>query len=90
MVDGPFSCAPHKFATDGTKDIADQEDDWYQHLRDEVHDYRLNGKCENCGKKVHYDSIKLKVPVKRKAPFMFCDNADKCRKEYLAKMGMTT
>ena len=94
MPDGMHSCAKHKYSTDATKSIPEQEDEWYQHLRDEEHEYKHTGKCENCGKRVHYESITAKVPQPtplRKNPraiIVFCDNSDKCRNEYLKKLGV--
>lgn len=97
MPDGMHSCASHKFSTDGTKSVADQEDEWYQHLRDEEHEYTFSQRCQNCRKR-RSGKMKGKVPqpyvnpegktIFPKAMLIFCDNADKCKNEYLKKIGV--
>ena len=92
-MDGPFRCAPHDFATEGSKDISEQEDEWYQHLRDEQHTYRVSKPCQNCQKKVSKEGVKGKVPqptpdVKNpRSVIAYCN--EKCKKEYLEKLGVT-
>lgn len=91
-MDGPFRCAPHEFASDGSNEISEQEDEWYQHLRDEGHTYRVSKPCQNCQKNVISDKAKGKVPqptpdVKNpRSIIVYCN--DKCRDEYLEKLGV--
>lgn len=94
MAEGVFPCAVHKFSTDDSKPVDEQEDAWYQHLRDFEHTYSMTKKCENCGKKSHHNAVKAKVPqptgeIKNpRSVIVFCDNNDKCRNEYLKKLGV--
>ena len=91
MTESPFICSVHDFSPDGSKPLGDQEDDWYQHLRDEEHTVRFSKPCQNCSKKVEGE-ITAKVPqptpdVKNpRSPIVFCD--DKCKKEYMEKLGV--
>lgn len=93
MPEGMFPCAVHKYSTDDSKIVEEQEEEWYQHLRDEEHTYSITKPCQNCGKKSHHDVITAKVPqptAEIKNPrsiIVFCDNDDKCKKEYLVKLG---
>jgi len=90
---GIHGCAKHEFTTNGDDELPDQEEEWYQHLRDEEHTYRINKPCQNCGLKSEHESITAKVPqptpdVKNpRSVIVFCDN-DTCKKEYLEKMGI--
>jgi len=59
-IQGPFRDAC-PFASDGTKSIPEQEDEWYQHLRDVAHLTRYSKLCQNCGKKCQGE-VKRKVP----------------------------
>jgi len=90
-IEGPFRDAC-PYASDGTKSISDQEDEWYQHLRDVAHMTRYSKPCQNCGKKCQGEA-KGKVPqptadIKNpKSIIVFCD--DKCRKDYMNKLGVS-
>ena len=95
-VPGPFVCSPCEFATDGTKAIPKQEDDWYQHQRDVSHKgITITANCENCGKKGTHKNIEGKVPQPsdhNKNPkhiIVFCDNNDECRTAFLKNLGVT-
>lgn len=91
-IEGPFRDAC-PFATDGTKPIPEQEDEWYQHLRDVEHETRYSKPCQNCSKKTE-GTVKAKVPqptpeVKNpRSIIVYC--SDKCKKEYLKKLGVTS
>lgn len=92
MPEGMFPCAVHKYSTDSSTSISEQEDEWYQHLRDFEHTYRINTPCRNCQKKVHKDTITAKVPQPTpdaknpRAVIVFCD--ENCKKAYLKKLGV--
>lgn len=91
MPEGIFRCGPHEFSTDSTKPIPEQQDEWYQHLRDEEHEVTYSKPCQNCGKKaagkttgkVPQPTADVKNP---QSIIVFCD--DKCRKDYLEKLGV--
>lgn len=93
MPQGLFRCGPHEFDTKSTASPSEQEDEWYQHLRDEEHEATYSKPCQNCGKKAS-GKAKVKVPqptadVKNpRAPIVFCD--DTCRTDYLKKLGVTS
>ena len=92
MAESPFVCGVHDYSPDGSKELAEQEDDYYQHLRDEEHTYRMTKPCQNCGKKSEHESTTAKVPqptpdVKNpRSVIVFCD--DDCKKEYMEKLGV--
>ncbi len=92
-VPGMHTCASHKYSTDHSGSIEVQEDEWYQHLRDESHTYRMTKRCQNCNKKKFHESVTGKVPqptteVKNpRSIIVYCN--DKCKKEYLSKLGVT-
>ncbi len=91
MPQGIFRCSPHDFESTAKKSPADQEDENYQHLRDEEHEVTYSKPCQNCTKKTS-GKTKGKVPqptpdVKNpKSIIVFC--SAKCKKEYLAKLGV--
>lgn len=91
MPQGIFRCGTHQFETDAKNNPSDQEDEWYQHLRDEEHEVTYSKPCQNCSKKTS-GKTKAKVPqptpdVKNpRSPIVFC--SAKCKKEYLAKLGV--
>jgi len=93
MPQGIFCCGVCKFDTDSTKPPGEQEDEWYQHLRDVEHEYTYSKPCQNCGKKAA-GKAKGKVPqptpeVKNpRSMIVYCN--DKCKKEYLKKLGVTS
>jgi len=89
----PFVCSVHKYHPDGSKPLGEQEDAWYQHQRDESHKgIHYSKPCQNCQKKcagVAEGKVPQPTPdVKNpRSIIVFCN--DKCRKEYLAKLGVT-
>lgn len=93
MALGVFRCGPHNFDTDAEKKLPEQEEQWYQHLRDEEHKTRYSKACENCGKQ-GTGEITAKVPQPTpdhknpRSPIVFCDNDNKCKNEYLEKLGV--
>ena len=92
-LQGIFRCSKCQFDTDATNSPAEQEDEWYGHLRNNDHEYSYSKPCQNCGKKTT-GKVKSKVPQPTadvKAPksiIVFCDNDSKCRNEYLKNLGV--
>ena len=92
QVRSPFVCSVHDYSPDGSEPLGKQEDEWYQHLRDEEHEYSISKPCQNCAKKVHHDKVTAKVPqptpdVKNpRSIIVFCD--ENCQTEYLKKLGV--
>ena len=88
----PFVCSVHKYHPDGSKPLGEQEDAWYQHLRDEEHECTYSKPCQNCAKKCEGKTT-AKVPqptpdVKNpRSITVFCSK--ECKTEYLANLGVT-
>jgi hypothetical protein len=89
----PFRCSVHDYSPDGSKPLGEQEDEYYQHLRDEEHTYSVSKPCQNCSKNVTKSAVTGKVPqptpdVKNpRSVIVFCN--DDCQKEYLKKLGVS-
>lgn len=97
---GIFRCGPCDWSSDLKKTPAEQEEQLYQHNRDVEHEgIRYSKRCQNCRKKLT-GIVKGKVPqpyvneegkkVFPRSIIVFCKNNDKCKKEYLKKIGVTT
>ncbi len=94
-TEGMFPCAVHKWSTNDSKTVKEQENELYQHNRDFEHEHTYSKPCQNCGKKTS-GKITAKVPQPTadmknpRSPIVFCNNDNKCRDEYLKGMGVKT
>jgi len=83
-ANGIFRCYPCEFSSDPStlKDGQFEEDQYYEHFEQVVHEHKGNTRCAQCKERTEF-KIKSKLPKGKRVPVIFCSK--ECENQFLGR-----